>query len=78
MSIKDIENAPKLPENVRKLRSFWGFYELYRSYLATCKYNYEAFDKANEQYKRIFGGFKYVDYHTFRKTLKRELEKRRG
>lgn len=75
MYAKDIENVPEYPEKVQNLNTFWGFYDLFSSYLATTKTRTEAFDLANEQYKRLFGHYKYIDYDSFRVMIRKRLNR---
>lgn len=65
-----------LPKSVARLTSVDGFIESYQEKLKNTKTCKEAYLKAEEEYRILFGKPKYSSHGTFRNALARWNDKR--
>ncbi len=73
------ENALKLEvtklreenELIKKLSSLSGFFEYYFQQCRSEKYRTEAFEKANETYRQLFGKERFPSHESFKMALNR-------
>lgn len=68
--LSDIKPYPK---EVLALNSFDGFYNRWLEHKRTSKYDVDAYDKTENEYKTYFGANYFTSYNAFRMAVARKI-----
>ena len=73
----EIEKLKVQNEKMKKLATRDGFFAAYFLECKNQKTNKEAFEKINDQYKDLFGQYRYADHDSFKKAVSYQFKKQK-
>lgn len=68
-----LRNTQPYPAEILALNTFDGFYERWLQHKQKSRYDVEAYEKTEAEYKKLFGKNHFTSYNAFRMAVARKV-----